>query len=89
MKQISKIIMAIGVMIAVIGGCGLDSEGQVYLMMIFTIFLGIFIALVGWLMLTLAEQMQKKRDSQFYIIHQRDRLDVDVEFIDLDKKIAP
>ena len=89
MKQISKAIMAVGVMIAVVGGCGLDSEGQAYLMMVSAIILGIIIALVGRMMLALAEQMQEKRRKQFYIAHHRDRLDADVEIIDLDKKIAP
>lgn len=89
MKQISKIIIFFGAIVSVTGMCGIDSDGKIFLMFLLMIFLGILIALLGFLMLTFSEKSEENRKSYFYEIRRKDRLDSDVEYIDLNEKIAP
>ena len=86
MEIISKILIGFGAFISVIGMCGIDSDGKLYLMFLLTIALGVLISLVGFLLLSIAEHIEEKRKSYFYEIRRKDRLDADVEFIDIENE---
>lgn len=51
--------------------------------------LGALVSLAGLAIMSVELSRAERRKACFYFIHRRDRLDADVEFIDLDKKIAP
>ena len=91
MKQISKVFIAVGIGIMFIGGM-LDADGIYYVFLLIEIAIGAFIALVGVVILDIEQTREEKRKEKqkAYFIHQRDKLDADVEFLGefKDKKIA-
>lgn len=92
MKQISKVFIAVGLGIMFIGGM-LDADGENYILLLIAMALGAVVALVGVVILDIEHTREEKRKEKqkAYFIHQRDKLDADVEFLGEfeDKKIAP
>lgn len=85
MKRIGKIVTAVGVVTALLAGCCLDSQDVYGYLAGALCIIGGFLGGAGYAIYMLAA----RRKACFYFIRRRDRLDADVEFIDLDKKIAP
>ena len=90
MKQISKVFIAVGLGIMFLGGM-LDADGMYYVLLLIAIALGALVALVGVAIMDVENRREEKRKAYFYMIHQKDKLDADVEFLGEfeDKKIAP
>ena len=92
MKQISKVFIAVGLGILFLGGM-LDADGTYYVFLLIAMALGAVIALVGVVILDVEKRREEKRKADFNMIfiHQKDKLDADVEFLVEfeDKKIAP
>lgn len=92
MKQISKVFIAVGIGILFLGGM-LDADGMYYVFLLIAMALGAFVALVGVAIMDVEQTREEKRKEKqkAYFIHQRDKLDADVEFLGEfeDKKIAP
>lgn len=88
MDKLAKIIIAIGIGIMFLGGM-CDADGIYYYYLIAVIALGALVSLAGLAIMSVELSRAERRKACFYFIHRRDRLDADVEFIDLDKKIAP
>ena len=86
MKVVSNIIIAIGAVISILSACCVDSPGVYgYAAGIACIFGG-FIIGTGYAVRILGARKEEKRKAYFYEIHRKDRLDADVEFIDLEAK---
>ena len=70
-----------------------DADGIYYYYLIAVIALGALVSLACLLytspIMSVELSRAERRKACFYFIRRRDRLDADVEFIDLDKKIAP
>lgn len=92
MKQISKVFIVVGLGIMFLGGM-LDADGTYYVFLLIAMALGAFVALVGVAIMDVEQTREEKRKEKqkAYFIHQRDKLDADVEFLGEfeDKKIAP
>lgn len=90
MKQISKVFIAVGLGIMFTGGM-LDADGMYYVLLLIAMALGAVVALVGVAIMDVENRREEKRKAYFYMIHQKDKLDADVEFLGEfeDKKIAP
>lgn len=92
MKNVAKVFISIGLGIVFLGGM-LDADGIYYVFLLIEIVIGAFIALVGVVILDIEQTREEKRKEKqkAYFIHQRDKLDADVEFLGEfeDKKIAP
>ena len=65
-----------------------DADGIYYYYLIAVIALGALVSLAGLAIMSVELSRAERRKACFYFIRRRDRLDADVEFIDLDKKIA-
>lgn len=85
MKRIGKIITAVGIGIMFFGGM-CDADGIYYYYLIAVIALGALVSLAGLAIMSVELRRAERRKACFYFIRRRDRLDADVEFIDLDKK---
>lgn len=92
MKNVAKVFISIGLGIMFIGGM-LDADGMYYVFLLIAMVLGALVALVGVVILDVEHTREEKRKDKHkaYFIHQRDKLDADVEFLGEfeDKKIAP
>lgn len=92
MKQISKVFIAVGLGIMFLGGM-LDADEMYYVFLLIAMALGAVVALVGVAILDVEHTREEKRKEKqkAYFIHQKDKLDADVEFLGEfeDKKIAP
>ena len=88
MKQISKVFIAVGLGIMFLGGM-IDADGTYYVFLLIAMALGAVVALVGVVIMDVENRREEKRKA--YFIHQKDKLDADVEFLGEfeDKKIAP
>lgn len=89
MKNVAKVFIAVGLGILFLGGM-LDADGMYYVFLLIAIALGAVIALIGVVIFDVENRREEKRKAYFYMIHQKDKLDADVEFGEFeDKKIAP
>lgn len=90
MKQISKVLIAVGLGIMFLGGM-LDADGENYILLLIAMALGAVVALVGVVIMDVENRLEEKRKAYFYMIRRKDKLDADVEFLGEfeDKKIAP
>jgi len=92
MKQISKVFTSVGIGIMFLGGM-LDADGTYYVFLLIAIALGAVVALIGVAIMDADNRREEKRKEKqkAYFIHQKDKLDADVEFLGEfeDKKIAP
>ena len=92
MKNVAKVFIAVGLGIMFLGGM-LDADGENYILLLIAMALGAFVALVGVAIMDVEQTREEKRKEKqkAYFIHQRDKLDADVEFLGEfeDKKIAP
>ena len=86
MKVVSNIIIAIGAVISILSACCVDSPGAYGYAAGIACILGGFVAGAGYAVRMLDERRKEKRKAYFYEIHRKDRLDADVEFIDLEAK---
>lgn len=89
MKQISKVFIAVGLGILFLGGM-LDADGMYYVFLLIAMALGAFVALVGVAIMDVEQTREEKRKEKqkAYFIHQRDKLDADVEFLGEFEEVA-
>lgn len=89
MKQISKVFTSVGIGIMFLGGM-LDADGEMYILLLIAMALGAFVALVGVAIMDVEQTREKKRKEKqkAYFIHQRDKLDADVEFLGEFEEVA-
>lgn len=81
MQTIGKAFIGIGLVISVISACCIDSADPYGTIALLVVLLGGIIAGAGYGM-----TMSDKPDIKaFYSIHRKDRLDADVEFIEIKK----
>lgn len=85
MQKAGKAFIGIGLAVAVVAGCCVDSPGTYGTLALITVAVGGIVAGAGYGMTLIG----KPDIKVFYSIHRKDKLDADVEYIDLDKKIAP
>lgn len=90
MKNVAKVFISIGLVIVFLGGM-LDADGMYYVFLLIAIALGAVIALIGVVIFDVENRREEKRKADFNMIHRKDKLDADVEFLweFEDKKIAP
>lgn len=90
MKNVAKVFIAVGLGILFLGGM-LDADGMYYVFLLIEMVLGAVIALVGVAIMDVENRREEKRKAYFNMIHRKDKLDADVEFLGEfeDKKIAP
>lgn len=81
MKQISKVFIAVGLGIMFLGGM-IDADGTYYVFLLIAIALGAVVALIGVAIIDADNRREEKRKEKqkAYFIHQKDKLDADVEF---------
>lgn len=89
MKQISKVFTSVGIGIMFLGGM-LDADGDMYILLLIAMALGAFVALVGVAIMDVEQTREEKRKEKqkAYFIHQRDKLDADVEFLGEFEEVA-
>ena len=89
MKQISKVFIAVGLGIMFLGGM-IDADGTYYVFLLIAMALGAVIALVGVVILDVEKRREEKRKEKqkAYFIHQKDKLDADVEFLGEFEEVA-
>lgn len=80
MKNVAKVFIAVGLGILFLGGM-LDADGTYYVFLLIEMALGAVIALVGVAIMDVENRREEKRKAYFYMIHRRDKLDADVEFL--------
>lgn len=85
LQRVGKVFIGIGLTVAVVAGCCVDSAEPFGKMALLAVLIGGIVAGIGYGMTVLG----KPDVNAFFVIHRKDKLDADVEFIDLDKKIAP
>lgn len=83
MRVISKAVISIGLMIAVLGACCIDSTGLYGYVAGIICILGGFIAGTGYALWLLVEKRDVKSIGEF---HQTDRYDADLIFIEIGTK---
>lgn len=90
MKNVAKVFISIGLVIVFLGGM-LDADGTYYVFLLIAMSLGAVVALIGVAIMDVEKRREEKRKAYFYMIHRKDKLDADVEFLGEfeDKKIAP
>lgn len=81
MQTVGKAFIGIGLIIAVVSACCVDSVEPYGTIALIVVLLGGIIAGAGYGMM-LADKPDTKA---FYCIHRKDRLDADVEFIEIKK----
>lgn len=84
MDKLSKIIMAIGIIIMFFGGM-CDADGIYYYYLIAVIALGALISLAGLALMSVELRRAERRKAYFYFVHRRDWLDADVELIRIEE----
>ena len=93
MKQISKVFIAVGLGIMFLGGM-LDADGTYYVFLLIAIALGAVVALIGVAIMDADNRREEKRKEKqkekqkAYFIHQKDKLDADVEFFGEFEEVA-
>lgn len=85
MQRVGKVFIGIGLSLAVVAGCCIDSVYPFGMLALVAVVIGGVVAGIGYTMIVLG----KPDIKAFYVIKRKDRLDADVEFIDIDKKVAP
>lgn len=80
MKNVAKVFIAVGLGILFLGGM-LDADGMYYVFLLIEMALGAVISLIGVVILDVEKRREEKRKAYFYMIHLRDKLDADVEFL--------
>ncbi len=86
MKAISNTAIAAGMIIFILGACFADSPGAYGYAAMIVCMLGEFIAGAGYAVRLIGEHREEKRTGCFYGVQRKDRLDADVEFIELETK---
>lgn len=89
MKQISKVFIAVGLGIMFLGGM-IDADGMYYVFLLIAIALGAVVALIGVAIIDADNRREEKRKEKqkAYFIHQKDKLDADVEFLGEFEEVA-
>lgn len=85
MKQISKVFIAVGLGIMFLGGM-IDADGTYYVFLLIAIALGAVVALIGVAIMDADNRRKEKQKA--YFIHQKDKLDADVEFLGEFEEVA-
>lgn len=86
MKLISNTATAVGWIIFAVSACCIDSVGAYGYAAGVACTIGLIIAGAGYVIRMFAERLEEKRVSEFYEIRGKDRLDADVEFIEIETK---
>ena len=89
MKHISKVFIAVGLGIMFRGGM-IDADGTYYVFLLIAIALGAVVALIGVAIIDADNRREEKRKEKqkAYFIHQKDKLDADVEFLGEFEEVA-
>lgn len=87
MKQISKVFISVGIGIMFLGGM-LDADGTYYVFLLIAMALGAVVALVGVAIMDVENRREEKRKAYFFMIHRKDKLDADVEFLGEFEEVA-
>ena len=87
MKQISKVFIVVGLGIMFLRGM-LDADGEKYILLLIAMALGALVALVGVAIMDVENRLEEKRKAYFYMIHQKDKLDADVESLGEFEEVA-
>ena len=89
MKQISKVFIAVGLGIMFLGGM-IDADGTYYVFLLIAIALGAVVALIGVAIIDADNRREEKRKEKqkAYFIHQKDKLDADVEYLGEFEEVA-
>lgn len=89
MKQISKVFIAVGLGIMFLGGM-IDADGTYYVFLLIAIALGAVVTLIGVAIIDADNRREEKRKEKqkAYFIHQKDKLDADVEFLGEFEEVA-
>lgn len=89
MKQISKVFIAVGLGIMFLGGM-IDADGTYYVFLLIAIALGAVVALIGVAIIDADNRREenRKEKQKAYFIHQKDKLDADVEFLGEFEEVA-
>ena len=89
MKQIGKVFIAVGLGIMFLGGM-IDADGTYYVFLLIAIALGAVVALIGVAIIDADNRREEKRKEKqkAYFIHQKDKLDADVEFLGEFEEVA-
>ena len=89
MKQISKVFIGVGLGIMFLGGM-IDADGTYYVFLLIAIALGAVVALIGVAIIDADNRREEKRKEKqkAYFIHQKDKLDADVEFLGEFEEVA-
>ena len=89
MKQISKVFIAVGLGIMFLGGM-IDADGTYYVFLLIAIALGAVVALIGVAIIDADNRREERRKEKqkAYFIHQKDKLDADVEFLGEFEEVA-
>ena len=89
MKQIGKVFIEVGLGIMFLGGM-IDAGGTYYVFLLIAIALGAVVALIGVAIIDADNRREEKRKEKqkAYFIHQKDKLDADVEFLGEFEEVA-
>ena len=89
MKNVAKVFISIGLVIVFLGGM-LDADGTYYVFLLIAMSLGAVVALIGVAIMDVEQTREEKRKEKqkAYFIHQRDKLDADVEFLGEFEEVA-
>ena len=89
MKQIGKVFIAVGLGIMFLCGM-LDADGTYYVFLLIAIALGAVVALIGVAIIDADNRREEKRKEKqkAYFIHQKDKLDADVEYLGEFEEVA-
>lgn len=87
LKVISNIAMAIGMIIAVLFACCIDSPGVYGYAAGFAYVAGLIIAGSGYIVRLVGERRKEKWTSCFHEVRRSDGLKADIEFINLEEVI--
>lgn len=84
MKLISNTAIAVGWIIFAVSACFIDSAGAYGYAAGVACTIGLIIAGAGYVVRLFAERLEEKRIRDFYEMRGKDKLDTDVEFIELE-----
>ena len=84
MDKLAKAIIAAGVIISLFSAMCADSSGIYGYIACMICILGGLIAGIGYCMWLWAEKRKQEIINRFYLVHRRDRLDGDLEFLDME-----
>lgn len=85
MKLISNTATAVGWIIFAVSACCIDSVGAYGYAAGVACTIGLIIAGTGYVVRLFAERVEEKRIRDFYEMLGKDRLDADVEFINIEE----